>query len=169
MTPMLYFAVKRYAVAEPLCTWHHYMQPIRSLQSTMNCWNLSWVKVTMLQIFLFGLTLCFCTSAQLGCKALWVTESLMMTKACSLHVRILGEGSIFHSLLALFFFKMEINLHTQIPFLSLGSVHSGSVSRDVCGWVFPDELCASSFPWQFPELCLDSTVSPLWLCECTHV
>ena len=65
-------------------------------------------------------------------------------------VRIWGECSTINSLPALFF-KVEIRLHTLIPFLRPGSVHSGSASWDDCGRVFPDELRVSSFSDRFPH------------------
>ena len=49
-----------------------------------------------------------------------------------------------------FFFKVEISLHTLILLFTPKLVHSGSVSCDDCGQVFPDELPVSSFPDRFP-------------------
>ena len=52
-----------------------------------------------------------------------------------------------------FFFKVEISLRTLIPLFRPGSVHNGSVSDsvswDICGQVFSDELCVSLFPDRF--------------------
>ena len=63
-----------------------------------------------------------------------------------------------------FFFSMEISSPTPIPLFRPGSVHSGSVSLDDCGWAFPVELQVSWFSWWVPTLCLDSIVSGLQLC-----
>ena len=63
-----------------------------------------------------------------------------------------------------FFFKAEISSRIPIPLFRPESVHSGSESWNNYGWVFPDELCESSFPWEVPTLCLDSIVSRLRLC-----
>ena len=49
-----------------------------------------------------------------------------------------------------FFFLVEISLQAPIPLFMSGSVHSGLVSRDDCGGVFPDKLRVSSFPDRFP-------------------
>ena len=46
---------------------------------------------------------------------------------------------------------MEINSCTQIPLFRPGSVHSGSLSWDNCGWVFSDKLHVSSFLERFPH------------------
>ena len=46
-----------------------------------------------------------------------------------------------------FFFKVEIKLRIPIPLRRPESVHSGSVSGDDCGRVFPDELRVSLFAW----------------------
>ena len=43
-----------------------------------------------------------------------------------------------------FFFQVEICLSALIPLFTTGSCHSGSVSWDDCGWVFPDELRVNS-------------------------
>ena len=51
-----------------------------------------------------------------------------------------------------FFFKVEISLHTLFPLFRPGSVHSGSVSWDDCGQVFPDKLHVGSFLDRFPHL-----------------
>ena len=50
-----------------------------------------------------------------------------------------------------FFFEVEISSRTLIPLFMPGSVHSGSVSWDDCGWMFPDKLCVSSFLHGFPH------------------
>ena len=50
------------------------------------------------------------------------------------------------TLFSFFFFEVEISSRTLIPLFMPGSVHSGSASRDDCGWMFPDKFCASSFP-----------------------
>ena len=44
------------------------------------------------------------------------------------------------------FLCVEISSHTSILLLKPGSVHSGLVSWDDCGWAFPDELHLNSFP-----------------------
>ena len=62
-----------------------------------------------------------------------------------------------------FFFKAEIRSCTLIPLLRPGSVYSGSARWDDCGQMFPDELCASSFPDRFPH-CDRGIISPLHLC-----
>ena len=41
------------------------------------------------------------------------------------------------------FLKWRLALRTLIPLFMPGSVHSGSVSWDSCGWMFPDKLCVS--------------------------
>ena len=46
-----------------------------------------------------------------------------------------------------FFCKVEISSCTPVTLFWPGSVHSGSASWDDCGWVFPDELHLSLFPW----------------------
>ena len=46
-----------------------------------------------------------------------------------------------------FFFKVEISSHTPLPVFRPRSIHSGSVSWDDCGRIFPDELHVSLFPW----------------------
>ena len=48
-------------------------------------------------------------------------------------------------------FEVEISSHALIPFLTPGSVHSGSASRDDCGRKFLDKLRVSSFPERFPH------------------
>ena len=54
---------------------------------------------------------------------------MIIMVAFSSFVRILGDYSIVHSLPVLFFFfEVEISLHTLIPLLRKGSVHSGSVN-----------------------------------------
>ena len=50
-----------------------------------------------------------------------------------------------------FVFEVEISWYTQDPLFMLGSVHSGSASRDDCGRMFPDELGVSSLPDRFPH------------------
>ena len=56
------------------------------------------------------------------------------------------NGRPFISCLHFFFFlKVEISLHTLISLFRPGSVHSGSVSWDDCGQVFPCELHVRSF------------------------
>ena len=52
--------------------------------------------------------------------------------------------------LLFFFVVVEISSRTLISLLRPGSVHSGSVSWDDCGRVFPDELRVSSFSDMFP-------------------
>ena len=52
---------------------------------------------------------------------------------------------------AFFFFKVEISSSTLIALFRLGSVHSGSASKEDCDRVFPDELRVSSFPDTFPH------------------
>ena len=66
-----------------------------------------------------------------------------------------------------FFFKAEINLRKLIPHSRPGSANSSSASWDDCDWVFPDELCVSSFPDRFPHYTC-SIVSPLQL-RCVKV
>ena len=56
-----------------------------------------------------------------------------------------GEFSTIHSPPALFFLIVEISSRTLIPLFMPGSVHSGSVSWDHCGRMFPDKLHVSSF------------------------
>ena len=63
----------------------------------------------------------------------------------------------------MFFFKVEIRLHTLIPPFRPGRVHCGSASWDNCGWVLPDKLRVSLFPGRFPHYAC-GIVSPLWLC-----
>ena len=65
----------------------------------------------------------------------------------------LRECSTIRSLPAFFFFffKVEISLRALISLFRPGSVHSGSVNRDNCDRVFPDELRVSSFPDRFPR------------------
>ena len=50
-----------------------------------------------------------------------------------------------------FFFEVEISSRTLISLFMPGSVHSGSVSWDDCGRIFPDKLRVSSFPDRFPH------------------
>ena len=50
-----------------------------------------------------------------------------------------------------FFFKVEISSHALFPLFMWGSVHSGSVSWDDCGWMFHDKLHVSLFPDRFPR------------------
>ena len=80
---------------------------------------------------------------------------------------VCGGGCFFHACVDLwrmfnssfpacffFFFKVEISLCTLIPLFRPGSVHSGSVRWDNCGWIFPDESHVSLFPDRFPlRLC----------------
>ena len=50
------------------------------------------------------------------------------------------------------FFKVEISSRTLIPLFRPRSVHSGSVSLDDCGQVFPDKLRVSLLlPDRFPH------------------
>ena len=44
-----------------------------------------------------------------------------------------------------FFFEVEIRSHTLILLFRPGSVHSGSASRNKCGWEFPDECVWAHF------------------------
>ena len=67
------------------------------------------------------------------------------------HARVLGECLTIHSLPVLFFFKVEISLHTLIPLFMPESVHSGSASLDDHGQMFPYKLCARSIPDRFPH------------------
>ena len=64
-------------------------------------------------------------------------------------------GRMFHNLFpagAFFFFlTMEISLRTLIPIFMPQSVHSGSLSWDDCGLLFPDKLIVSSFLERFPH------------------
>ena len=58
---------------------------------------------------------------------------------------------------------VEISLHTLLPLLMPRLVHSGSVSWDDFGRMFPDKLCVSISLYVL-TLCLDSSiVSPLRL------
>ena len=50
-----------------------------------------------------------------------------------------------------FFFKVEISLLTLIAIFRPGSVHSGSVTWDDCGWEFADKFCVSSYLDGFPH------------------
>ena len=50
-----------------------------------------------------------------------------------------------------FFFSVEISLRALFPLFMPGLVHSGSVSLDDCGRVFPDDLRVSSFPDRLPH------------------
>ena len=50
-----------------------------------------------------------------------------------------------------FFFEVEISLCTLISLFMPGLVHSGSLSWDYGGRMFPDKLCVSSFPDRFPH------------------
>ena len=65
------------------------------------------------------------------------------------------------------FFWVDISSRALIPLFRPGSAHSGSVSWDDCGRVFPDVLRVNSFP----TLCLDSgIVSPLRVkCVCVFM
>ena len=103
----------------------------------------------------------------------WIhKETVMMVvvvvMAFTSHTRILIKGKIVKSIPAWPFFpllfKVEISLCTPVPLFRPRSVHSGSASWDNKGQVFPDKLTISSFPWYVPALCMDNTVSPLWLC-----
>ena len=82
------------------------------------------------------------------------------------HARAQGRcgGGGQHIIPCLHFFKRR-SAHVH-------QFHSGShdqstvaqpASWDDWGWVFPDELHVSSFPWWIPTLCLDSIVSPCHL------
>ena len=76
--------------------------------------------------------------------------STVVVVASSLLVRIFGR--VFnHSFpgCAFFFFEVEISLRTLIPLFEPGSVHSGSVSQDNCGRMFPDKLRVSLFRDRF--------------------
>ena len=68
----------------------------------------------------------------------------MMTVACEDFRGIRGEGLTIHSPPAIFFFKVEISSRTPVPLFRSGSAHSGLVSRDDCGRVFPVEFRLSS-------------------------
>ena len=60
----------------------------------------------------------------------------------------LGRGSKSHFPPALFFFsEVEIRLHTALPLIRPGSVHSDSTKWDSCGWAFTDQLCLSLSVW----------------------
>ena len=83
-----------------------------------------------------------------------VVVMVVVVVAFSSLARILGECSTIHSPLALFFFsffKLDFSSCTLIPLFMPGSVHSGSVTWDDCGRIFPDKLRASSFPDRFPR------------------
>ena len=73
-------------------------------------------------------------------------EDLGQTKCLTIHLPPVLSLSLFF-----FFFEVEFSLCTLIPLFSPGSVHSGSVGWDNCGWMFPDKLCVSSFPDRFPD------------------
>ena len=80
---------------------------------------------------------------------MWVVGGSLSSLA-----RIWGECLTIYSPPALFFFffKVEISLHKLILlFIMPVSVHSGSVSWDKCGRVFPDKLHVSSFLDRFPH------------------
>ena len=47
-------------------------------------------------------------------------------------------------------FEAVTSSRSLFPLFMPGSVHSGSVSRDDCGQVFPNKLCVSLFPDRFP-------------------
>ena len=58
----------------------------------------------------------------------------------------------------LFFFEVEIWSGTLIPLFRPGSIHSSSVhsgsvhsGSDDCGRMFPNKLCVSLFPDEFPH------------------
>ena len=56
-----------------------------------------------------------------------------------------------HFFVVFFFFWSGDKLVQLIPLFRPGSVHSGSVSLDDCGWVFPHKLCVILFPESFPH------------------
>ena len=58
------------------------------------------------------------------------------------------------------FFLSGDQLTHQFHFLD----NSDLASLDSCGLAFPDQLRMSLFPWYVSTLCLDSIVTPLWLC-----
>ena len=62
-------------------------------------------------------------------------------------------GRMFDHLLptCIFFFEVEISSRTLIPLFMPGSVHSGSVSWDDCGRIYPDKLHMSLFLDRFPH------------------
>ena len=83
---------------------------------------------------------------------------LYMVVAYSFLLRILGECSAVHSLLALlllllllFFSEVEIRLHTLILLFMPGSVHSGSASWYDCGRMYPDKLHVSKGSCDIPR------------------
>ena len=99
---------------------------------------------------------------------------LGLAVAFSLHTRILAEGLTQHFPPVHFFFFKWRSAHAHQFNFRPGSVHSGSVSWDNCGWTFSDELHASFFAWKAPTLCLNSTDSPLntssdLKCVCIHI
>ena len=71
------------------------------------------------------------------------------------HARILWECLTIHfppTLFSFFFsFKVAISSCTLIPLFMPGSVHSGSVSWDDCGWIISDKLHDSWFSNRFPH------------------
>ena len=77
-----------------------------------------------------------------------------------------GRSFIDHSTCTFFFFFLSGDqlVHCNSTLSGQGSVHSGSANWGDCGPVFPGELYVSLFPWWVPTLCLDSMVSPFWLC-----
>ena len=74
-----------------------------------------------------------------------------LVAAFSSLARTWGECSTIYPQPVLFFFLVEISSCTLNPLFRPGSVHSGSVNWDDCGWEFPDELCVSLFPDRFPH------------------
>ena len=83
--------------------------------------------------------------------------------ALSLHAWGGGGGGWAWPIVTYTFFLNWISAHIPVPLLGQGSVHSGSVSWDDCGQEFLGKSCVSLFPWWVLTLCLDSTISPLWL------
>ena len=86
----------------------------------------------------------------------WAKSQVVVVAFSSL-ARILGECSTIYSPSALFFLfvclfvRVEISSRTWIPLFMPGSVHSGSVSWDDRGRMFPDKLRASLLPERFPH------------------
>ena len=87
-------------------------------------------------------------------KRLWLGSWLkrgqvVVVVAFSLLARIWGECSTIPHLcffcFLLLFFELEVGSCTLIPHFMPGSVHSGSVSWDDCGRMFPDKLHVSCF------------------------
>ena len=86
-----------------------------------------------------------------GCLRIWWRWWWLFARVWGFWENIWPFIPCLHFFSFFFFFEVEISSCTLIPLFMPGSVHSGSVSWDDCGRMFPDKFRVSSFPDRFPH------------------